>query len=294
MSHRIGTLQVLSPTITIGPDSGSPATSPGTWLLKFPPAPAPTGTRFVILHFTSANFPASNSLEVDLGYDTDVFTTTDGPDFWTRPIKLAADGTVTIRSLTNGSTNGHVLLGEYGRGEPMESVNITSPERHNHTNPDLFLLDSPYVEPSYELRGFCSTTPNWENIAAVPPGDVRATVAQSVCIFVHVEINEDNHQTDLSSCTGTLIAPDMVLCAGHCVNGYLSITEVQRDIAATPPLAIKRDVMMVLDRSGSMSMDAGTGHTKIEEARDATSLFVQLIRLFASEMRTARRPAIPA
>ena len=66
MSHRIGTLQVLSPTITIGPDSGLPATSPDTWLLKFPPAPAPTGTKFVMLHFTSVSFPASNRLEVDL------------------------------------------------------------------------------------------------------------------------------------------------------------------------------------------------------------------------------------
>lgn len=36
--------------------------------------------------------------------------------------------------------------------------------------------------------------------------------------------------------------------------------------------------MLVLDRSGSMSMGAGTGRTKIQEARDAASLFVQLIR----------------
>src|SRR5437588_9779921 len=191
MSHRIGTMQVLSPTLTIGPDSGSPATSPGIWLFKFPPAPAPTGTKFVVLHFTSVSFLASNRLEVDLSYDTDIFTTTDGPDFWTRPIKVAADGTVSIRYITNGSTSGHVVLGEYGRGEPMESVITADPNFHNHTNPDLFLLDSPYVEPSYELRGFCSTTPNWENIAGVPPGDVRDTVAQSVCIFVHAEIDEE-------------------------------------------------------------------------------------------------------
>lgn len=36
------------------------------------------------------------------------------------------------------------------------------------------------------------------------------------------------------------------------------------------------DVMIVLDRSGSMSLDAGTGRSKIEEARDAASLFIQL------------------
>ncbi len=36
--------------------------------------------------------------------------------------------------------------------------------------------------------------------------------------------------------------------------------------------------MLVFDRSGSMSMDDGTGRQKIEAARDAVSLFVQLIK----------------
>ena len=45
-----------------------------------------------------------------------------------------------------------------------------------------------------------------------------------------------------------------------------------------PEPAATRDVMIVFDRSGSMSLDAGTGKTKIEEARDAASLFIQLIR----------------
>ena len=430
MSHRIGTMNTIAP-VTIGPDSAAAATSPNTWAFGFTPTPAPTGTKFVILHFTGAVFPAANRLEVDLGYDTDVFTAADGPDFWTRPINVPGSGTITMRYVTTGSGSGHVVLGEYGRGEPMESVNTTSPDRHNHTNPDIFLLDSPYVEPSYELRGFCGATPNWENIACVPSGDIRATVARSVCLFIHSEINEDNGQPDLSSCTGTLIGPDLVLCAGHCVsdandlngrsgsvtfdfqpncdgarpagyspkfykvnktirakaqvsgldysllqlktpvpgipavplrpdlpgvndevfevhhpqaitkkvsarhtgtqakissiglsngfrylfancdltggssgsalfdmsgkiigiadvaghcaNGFLSITEVLKDLAATPPLAIKRDVMLVMDRSGSMSMDAGTGRSKIEEARDAASLFVQLIRSGAGD-----------
>lgn len=424
MSHRIGTMNTIAP-VTIGPDSGAVANPPNTWAFGFNPT-APTGTKFVILHFTGAAFPAANRLEVDLGYDMDVFAAADGPDFWTRPIKVPGSGTITMRYITSGSNSGHVVLGEYGRGEPMESVNTTNPDYHNHTNPDIFLLDSPYQEPSYELRGFCGTTPNWENIACLPSGDVRANVARSVCLFIHSEINEDTGQPDLSSCTGTLIGPDLVLCAGHCVsdandlngrsgsvtfdfqtncdrtrpssyspkfykvnktfrakaqitgldysllqlktpvpgvpavpvrhdlpsvgdqvfevhhpqaitkkvsaqhtgtqatissiglnygfrylyancdltggssgsalfdmsgrvigiadiaghcaNGYLSITEVLKDLASTPPLAIKRDVMLVMDRSGSMSMDAGTGRTKIEEARDAASLFVQLIR----------------
>jgi hypothetical protein len=70
---------------------------------------------------------------------------------------------------------------------------------------------------------------------------------------------------------------------GHCSNGWLSITEVLTDLAATPPLAIKRDVMLVMDRSGSMSMDAAAGRTKIEEAHEAASLFVQLIRKGAGD-----------
>lgn len=429
MTHRIGTLQVLASPITVGPDSGTPATSLNTWLLNFSPTPSPNGTKFVILHFTGATFPASNRLEVDLGYDTDIFVAADGTDFYTRPVKLTIGGTVAIRYVTNGSSSGHAVLSEYGRGEPMESAITTDPQIHNFTNPDVFLLGSPYSEPLYELRGFCSTTPNWENIACVPGGDVRVNVAASVCIFVHIEINEENSQTDLSSCSGTLIGADLVLCAGHCVsdsnnlnprsgsvcfdfqtncdgtrpgsynprwykvnkvvrsstgsldysllqlktpvvgvvpipmrsdlpavgdtvfevhhpqaitkkvsakhagpqatissivpqngimflfadcdltggssgsalfdmsgkiigiadiaghcaNGYLSVTEVLRDIASQPQLGIKRDVMMVLDRSGSMSMDAGTGQSKMEEARDAASLFVQLIRSSAGD-----------
>lgn len=431
MSHRIGTVHTVTP-IVIGPDSGSAPSSLNTWAVDFTPEPAPTGTKFVILHFTDAQFPGANRLEVDLGYGTDTFTAADGPDCWTRPVRVPGSGKITIRYITAGAGGGHVNLHEYGRGEPMESANTTDPNFHNHTNPDVFLLDSPYVEPSYELRGFCGSTPNWENIACVPAGDVRASVARSVCLFVHIEHSEANPgEMDVSSCTGTLIGPNLVLCAGHCVsndndlnglsgsvtfdfqtncdgtrpagynctfhkvnktfrwrssagldysllqlkttpgvpavpmrhdlpkagdevfevhhpqaitkkvsarhngpqatiskvgyptsvsyryiyancdltggssgsalfdaagriigiadlagkceNGFLSITEVLADLAATPATAIKRDVMLVLDRSGSMAMDAGTGRTKIEEARDAASLFVQLIRSGAGD-----------
>jgi len=73
--------------------------------------------------------------------------------------------------------------------------------------------------------------------------------------------------------------------SGHCANGYLSVADVLRDIAATPQLATNRDVMLVLDRSGSMSLDdgTGTGTSKILAARDAASLFVQLIRSGAGD-----------
>src|ERR1044072_1313498 len=147
MPHRIETPQIAPPAVTIGPDSGSPSTSANTWLFNFAPTPAPTGTKFVILHFTGANFPASNRLEVELGYDTpDVFTAADGPDFWTRPVNLAGGTTVAIRYITNGSTSGHVVLSSYGRAEEVESGSAAFPGTHNKTNPDVFLLASPYVD----------------------------------------------------------------------------------------------------------------------------------------------------
>src|SRR5256885_13462589 len=50
------------------------------------------------------------------------------------------------------------------------------------------------------------------------------------------------------------------------------------NIAPVPPTPITRDVMIVFDHSGSMSQQDSTHRTKFEVARDAVSLFVQLIR----------------
>lgn len=90
MSHITGTVQVLGVPLTIGPGSGLPATTPGVWEVKFAHAPAPGGTKLLMLHFQNVNIPGSNRLEVDLGYDTDVFTSADGGSFWTRPINVHA------------------------------------------------------------------------------------------------------------------------------------------------------------------------------------------------------------
>src|SRR5689334_3239213 len=90
MSHVVGTVQFVMPGAVIGPDSGAIPISPNTWALDFAHTPAPTGTKFLILHFSGAQLPASNRLEVDLGYDTDVFTSADGADFWTRPVNVYA------------------------------------------------------------------------------------------------------------------------------------------------------------------------------------------------------------
>jgi von Willebrand factor type A domain/Trypsin-like peptidase domain len=79
---------------------------------------------------------------------------------------------------------------------------------------------------------------------------------------------------------------------------YFPTAAILKDIAPAPPPPVTRDVMVVFDRSGSMSQDDGTGRTKIEAARDAVSLFVQLIRAgvgnrigLVSFSTTASRPA---
>jgi hypothetical protein len=97
MSHITGTLQTFPTPLNIGPDAGLPTTT-------FHPAPpASGGLKFAILHFTNAVLPANNRLEVDLGYATDVFTSADGTDFWTRPVNVSAftGGNIPIRYITN-------------------------------------------------------------------------------------------------------------------------------------------------------------------------------------------------
>jgi hypothetical protein len=69
-------------------------------------------------------------------------------------------------------------------------------------------------------------------------------------------------------------------CNGQCLD--LLWFPTQAIIAATvpaPPPPVTRDVMVVFDRSGSMSEDDGFGRPKIEAARDAASLFYQLIKI---------------
>ena len=167
-----------------------------------------------MLHFTAASLPASNRVEVDLGYggadSMDVFTSADGGDFWTRPINLAAfaDGKVPVRYITNGAGNGSVTLGQYGRGERHAGEQDPT----SLSNCDPFLLDADYVEPDYDPFWYCADPPNWENIAAVTSSsDIRRTVARSVGMVLHAD------GSHLSTCSVTLVGPDLVLTAGHCM-----------------------------------------------------------------------------
>jgi hypothetical protein len=426
MSHITGTVQPVSPAKQIGPDFGPVTDPPDTWTLNFAPVAAPTGTKLVMLHFTGASFPASNRLEVDLGYggELDVFTAADGTDFWTRPINInaLAGNLVPIRYITSGAATGGVQLDMYGRGErhTKDPVNA-DPLFNSLSNCDPFLPAASYTEPDYAKFWFCDDPPHWENVACITPaGDVRNTVAPSVGMIVHVDANPVLGFV-ISTCTVTLVSPDTVITAGHCLadpiedaksasitfdyhtncddtrpsgynarffkvkevirqrfadgtsndycllrltvppgglgitpipmrtdipmageqvfgihhpNGavkklsvphpgfntvvfssassiqvsldvsggssgsglfdtagrivgvlshgsacglsYFPTATIQQDIAAPP--AITRDVMLVFDRSGSMSLPGTSGVAKIEEARAAASLFVQLVR----------------
>jgi len=218
MSHVTGSIIVQAPAAGVGPDHGNmsinfatlPAPAPNP-----PSQPGPGGTKYIILHFTSVSLPANNRLEVQLGYGTDVFTSADGTDFWTRPINVSvlAGGLVPVTYITNGATNGGALITEYGRGERHDDEGLSGHD--GYSNCDPFLKDGAYTEPIYDPWWFCTAPPNvppnWENVACLPAGDIRKTVARSVGLFIHA------HGDHISTCTVTLIAPDLVITAGHCI-----------------------------------------------------------------------------
>ena len=225
MSHITGTIQFVNPVLVIGPDSGLPASSPNTWAVDFAHAPAPTGTQLLILHFTGAAFPPGSKLEVDLGYgagEKDVFTSADGSDFWTRPINpygLTA-GKVAIRYISGGAATGSVHFDVYGRGErhSQDPTNTTA-LLSSYSNSDPFLdpAHADYLEPDYAKLWVCGSTPNWENVDCIkPPGDIRNTVAPAVGMIVHADYNKILGGA-VSTCTVTLVAPDIVVTAGHCM-----------------------------------------------------------------------------
>jgi hypothetical protein len=420
MSHVTGTVQTLGTPLTIGPGSGSPPTSPNTWAVDFPytEAPAP-GTRLIMLHFQNVNLPGANRLEVELGYDLDVFTSADGASFWTRPIDNRAfpAGIVRVRYINTATTPaGSVQIDRYGRGE--RHAGEQDPTALSNCDP--FLRDTVYTEPEYDPFWYCTEPPNWENVRKAPSADIRAKVAKSVGMIVTVHGSPPNET--LSTCTVTLVDTDKVVSAGHCHNAaeamtssvvfgyetnaagnrpspynprfhkvaealktrndsgfdysllrlktspagiapiqmrpdlpavgeqvfgihhpngavkklsfphasfatvtasttqqvrvpvdfdvsggssgsglfdtvgrivgllsrgnpcagsqlvYFPTATMLTDIAPAPPPPITRDVMLVIDRSGSMSEDDGTGRHKIDAAKDAVSLFVQLVR----------------
>jgi hypothetical protein len=73
--------------------------------------------------------------------------------------------------------------------------------------------------------------------------------------------------------------------ANQCQVGYSRARAVLDRLATPPAPPTPFDVMIVIDRSGSMAVPgtSGPGRTKMDEARDAASLFVQLVRTGAGD-----------
>lgn len=223
MSHIVGTVQPVQPAVKIGPGSGAPADSPNTWKKTLTPTAPPIGeTKLVLLHFTAADLPANNRVEVDLGYvgadNMDVFTSADGSDFWTRPVNVAAfpGGKVPYRYITNGAATGSVTLTEYGRGERHHG----DQDATALSNCDPFAVDNPYVDPKFDPFWFCTQPPNWQDIAQIADADIRRAVSHSVGMVLHVDETEFQNPSFpvLSTCSVTLIGPDLVITAGHCMS----------------------------------------------------------------------------
>jgi Trypsin-like peptidase domain/von Willebrand factor type A domain len=238
VSHITGTIQPVTPVLTIGPDSGVAPSPPNTWKVDFAHTQAAGGTKFLLLHFGNVTLPANNRLEVDLGYDTDVFTSADGTDFWTRPVNIyaLAGGLAPIRYITDGATTGSVQLDKYGRGER----HVGEAGHPSNSNCDPFLKDPSYTEPTYDPFWYCADPPNWENATCpTPVADVRALVARSVGMIVSVEAGYTG-TVQLSTCSVTLVDPDKVITAGHCHTPDEALTssvsfDYQTDCAGNRP-----------------------------------------------------------
>jgi hypothetical protein len=118
---------------------------------------------------------------------------------------------------------------------------------------------------------------------SIPHGEGFSTVigssASGILVPSNFHVSGGSSGSGLFDAAGRLVgvlsrgAP----CSGSAL-GYCPTLNILADLAPAPPPPLTRDVMLVVDRSGSMSSDDGSGRTKMEAARDAVSLFVQLVK----------------
>jgi len=111
---------------------------------------------------------------------------------------------------------------------------------------------------------------------------VKASSPTSVTVPTGFHVSGGSSGSGLFDLAGRLVG---VLSNGDpCCNfscldlRYFPSATILAATVPAPPPPVTRDVMVVFDRSGSMSEDDGHGRSKIEAARDAAALFYQLIR----------------
>ncbi|NEW52760.1 VWA domain-containing protein [Nocardia cyriacigeorgica] len=84
--------------------------------------------------------------------------------------------------------------------------------------------------------------------------------------------------SSLFDVNGQVVGGPLASGAG-CGVSFAPIANVIAGLSTPPPPPAPMDVMVVLDRSGSMSSSAPpVGRSKLDEAKDAAALFVQLVR----------------
>ena len=171
---------------------------------------------------------------------------------------------------------------------------------HHHDNVGDFsilrlkepVVGIPIVQMRHDLpaigeKVFCIHHPNGAVKKLSPPvgegfSTVKASTATGITVPKGLHVSGGSSGSGLFDMAGRILG---VLSFGDpCCNAQcldLLWFPTKTIIAATvpaPPPPVTRDVMVVFDRSGSMSEDDGFGRPKIEAARDAASLFYQLIK----------------
>jgi len=178
LSHSVGTQIKLATPLIVGPGSGAPAATSNSWTIQVESSPLPD-TKFLMLHFTGVSLPGRNMLEVNLGYDIDIFHASDGPTFWSRPIdtKALRGRPIEVTYVIDRATTGEARIDVLGVSQRLPGWF----NAHVLSNCDPFFTDARYTEPIYDPHWFCDGPPHWSNMACIADSnDVRVRVAKSV------------------------------------------------------------------------------------------------------------------
>lgn len=127
----------------------------------------------------------------------------------------------------------------------------------------LFIVHHPRAAPKKISR-----QPEDTNCAVGPATDAER-------VFYQCDIDNGSSGSSVFDSNGEIVANVSLWDNGS------SILAINEHFLTEPAPPKDVDVMVVFDRSGSMSLPGLSGQTKLKEAKDATSLFIQLLRLDA-------------